>query len=353
MWIYAKLKVNIWEWGKMEREPELFDELSYPYMGNTEIKYQPHKIVNQKYVIQPNNITKAIYDMNLGSKRIVMMACSLLLERDDNDNLTAKKDLTVKFRLEDVMKTLNLAHGSTTKKMLENAIETIFDQKIRIRTEKGWTVLYHWFVESKYSLEKNCIELTFTPQVAQAFIDYLKGYSVINLDVYGNLTGKYSIRMYELCWSYHGFASKKDGTWKTPLVEVAEIRTMWQIEDSKYPMMSDFKKRVFDVAKKEINGYENSQFTVEDIEDVKQGKKIIGWHFHCKLKDDSKSHFATLTSPAAESKSDDIIAHEHQQEILDRFREMLSTFESDESKSAAELEVLEKAKQEVINIYKG
>ena len=32
---------------------------------------------------------------------------------------------------------------------------------------------------------------------------------------------------------------------------------------------------------------------------------------------------------------------------------MLSTFESDESKSAAELEVLEKAKQEVINIYKG
>lgn len=159
--------------------------------------------------------------------------------------------------------------------------------------------------------------------------------------------------MYELCWSYHGFASKKDGTWKTPLVEVAEIRTMWQIEDSKYPMMSDFKKRVFDVAKKEINGYENSQFTVEDIEDVKQGKKIIGWHFHCKLKDDSKSHFATLTSPAAESKSDDIIAHEHQQEILDRFREMLSTFESDESKSAAELEVLEKAKQEVINIYKG
>ena len=191
MWTYAKLKVNIWEWGKMEREPELFDELSYPYMGNTEIKYQPHKIVNQKYVIQPNNITKAIYDMNLGSKRIVMMACSLLLERDDNDNLTAKKDLTVKFRLEDVMKTLNLAHGSTTKKMLENAIETIFDQKIRIRTEKGWTVLYHWFVESKYSLEKNCIELTFTPQVAQAFIDYLKGYSVINLDVYGNLTGKY------------------------------------------------------------------------------------------------------------------------------------------------------------------
>ena len=66
MWTYAKLKVNIWEWGKMEREPELFDELSYPYMGNTEIKYQPHKIVNQKYVIQPNNINKAIYDMNLG-----------------------------------------------------------------------------------------------------------------------------------------------------------------------------------------------------------------------------------------------------------------------------------------------
>ena len=137
----------------MDREPELFDEYNYSSLArDTEIKFQTQKVINQKYVIQPNNITKAIYDMNLGSKRIVMMACSLLLERDNTDNLTAKKDLTVKFRLEDVMKTLNLAHGSTTKKMLENAIETIYDQKIRILTEHAWTKLYHLFVESKYSL---------------------------------------------------------------------------------------------------------------------------------------------------------------------------------------------------------
>lgn len=340
----------------MDREPELFDEYNYSSLArDSEIKFQSQKVVNQKYVIQPNNITKAIYDMNLGSKRIVMMACSLLLERDNTDNLTAKKDLTVKFRLEDVMKTLNLTHGSTTKKMLENAIETIFDQKIRIRTEDGWTKLYHWFVESKYSLEKNGIELTFTPQVAQAFIDYLKGYSVINLDVYGNLTGKYSIRMYELCWSYHGFASKKDGVWKTPLVEVSEIRTMWQIEDSKYPMMSDFKKRVFDVAKKEINDYENSQFTVEKIEDVKQGKKIIGWYFHCKLKDESRSKFALVKSVTERTEKDDeAIAREHQEELLELFKNMISSEEirNSENRMERENQAWKEAQLEIIKKYK-
>ena len=158
--------------------------------------------------------------------------------------------------------------------------------------------------------------------------------------------------MYELCWSYHGFASKKDGTWKTPLVEVSEIRTMWQIEDSKYPMMSDFKKRVFDVAKKEINDYENSQFTVEKIEDVKQGKKIIGWYFHCKLKGETRSKLSLSSS--ALNREDDSIARDHQQEVLQLFKTLISSEEIKNSENRIEREnqALEEAKQTIISKYR-
>lgn len=311
------------------------------------------KNLKQKYVIQPNNITKAIYDMNLGSKRIIMLACSLLLTRDENGLLTAKKDLTVKFQLEDVMKSLQLSHGSTTKKMLEQGIETIFDQKLRIKTENGWTKMYHWFVSSNYSIEKNGIELTFTPEVAKAFVEYLNGYSVINLDVYGSLTGKYTIRMYELCWSYHGFASRsKEGIWSTPAISVEEIRTMWQIENEKYPMMSDFKKRVFEVARKEINSYENSQFTVEEIIDIKQGKKIIGFQFVCKLREVKNDPLLSLGEKSKQS--DEEILHEHNNEIIEEFKKILkfNNLEGDPNRIQKENQIFEDVKEQILNKYK-
>lgn len=320
----------------------------------TAYKLPSLRTMNQKYVIQPNNITKAIYDMNLGSKRIVMMACSLLLERDENGMLTTKDDLTVKFQLEDVMKSLQLSHGSTTKKMLDQAVDTIFDQKIRIKTEEGWTQLYHWFVSSNYSLEKNGIELTFTPEVAKAFVEYLNGYSVINLDVYGSLNGKYSIRMYELCWSYHGFASKKTGEWKTPPIPISEIRAMWQIDDSKYPVMSDFKKRVFEVARNEINSYRNSQFTVEKIEDIKQGKKIVACVFCCQLRDVKKDPIKSLI--ATRETSDEEIMQEHSDEILEAYKQELRSrkeeLENSQNRMTAENNLYEEIKQQIIEKYK-
>lgn len=320
----------------------------------TDYKIQESNPVDQKYVIQPNNITRAIYDMNLGSKRIIMMACSLLLERDENGVLTTKKDLTVKFRLEDVMRSLHLTHGSTTKRMLEDAIETIFDQKIRIRTDDGWTQLYHWFNSSNYSEEANGFNLTFTPEVAKAFVEYLNGYSVINLDVYGNLTGKYSIRMYEYCWSYHNFKNKKDGRWETPMISIKELRTMWMIDDSKYPVMSDFKKRVIEVSKDEINRYENSQFTLEDVEYFKQGCKIVACKFHCKLNSIKTDPLKSL-NPSAGKTNDEILS-EHNEEVLKLFKEMIAAkkaeLENDPERLNKENDIFQDTQQIILDKYK-
>lgn len=337
-----------------EEEMKSLDEKNSKVSFTTDYKIQNTNPVDQKYVIQPNNITRAIYDMNLGSKRIIMMACSLLLERDEKGILTTKKDLTVKFRLEDVMRSLHLAHGSTTKKMLEEAIETIFDQKIRIKTEDGWTQLYHWFNSSNYSEEANGFLLTFTPEVAQAFVEYLNGYSVINLDVYGNLTGKYSIRMYEYCWSYHNLHNKKTGQWETPMISIKELRTMWMIDDSKYPVMSDFKKRVIEVSKDEINRYENSQFTLESVEYFKQGCKIVACKFHCKLNSLKKDPLKTL-NPAA-GKDDSEILSEHNDEILKTFKEMIAAkkaeLENDPERLSKENDMFEDSKQIILDKYK-
>lgn len=334
-------------------EMEKLEKVNQKFSYVTDYKLQSNNPVDQKYVIQPNNITRAIYDMNLGSKRIIMMACSLLFERDEKGILTTKKDLTVRFRLEDVMRSLHLAHGSTTKRMLEDAIDTIFDQKIRIRTEDGWTQLYHWFNSSNYSEEENGFNLTFTPQVAQAFVEYLNGYSVINLDVYGNLTGKYSIRMYEYCWSYHNL-HKKDGKWETPMISIKELRTMWMIDESKYPVMSDFKKRVIEVSKDEINRYENSQFTLEAVEYFKEGCKIVACKFHCKLNNVKKDPLKSLNPSAG--KDDQEILSEHNDEIMNTFKSLLAAkkaeLENDPERLSKENDLFEDTKQSILDKYK-
>ncbi len=83
------------------------------------------------------------------------------------------------------------------------------------------------------------------------------------------MTSPYAIRLYELIIAWKS-------THKTPVFELAEFRNRLGVEEHEYSRMTDFKRRVLDVAMKQINELSNIQIKMEQH---KKGRSIAGFSF--------------------------------------------------------------------------
>lgn len=99
------------------------------------------------------------------------------------------------------------------------------------------------------------------------------GYIIHGLKQVGGLTGAYALRLYEMLiqWKELG---------KTPTLAVEDLRLMLGLRDE-YPAMSDFKKRVLDLAVSKINEHTDINVCYEQR---KHGRVIRGFIFKIDMK---------------------------------------------------------------------
>ena len=83
------------------------------------------------------------------------------------------------------------------------------------------------------------------------------------------MTSPYAIRLYEMIIAWKS-------THKTPVFELQEFRNRLGVEEHEYPRMTDFKRRVLDVAVKQVNELSNIQIKVAQH---KKGRSITGFSF--------------------------------------------------------------------------
>src|SRR5699024_7587850 len=93
-----------------------------------------------------------------------------------------------------------------------------------------------------------------------------------------SMKSAYSVRLYELLVQWK--TAKK-----TPLLQLDCFREQLGVDDTEYKLMSDFKKRVLNVAVDEIN--EKTDLKVS-YEQVKKGRTITGFKFKVLTKDNPK-----------------------------------------------------------------
>jgi plasmid replication initiation protein len=89
-----------------------------------------------------------------------------------------------------------------------------------------------------------------------------------------SLTSGYAVRLYELLIAWRS-------TGKTPIFEVASFREQLGLGANEYKTMSDFKKRVLDLALAQINAHTDITVTYEQH---KRGRVIVGFSFKFKHK---------------------------------------------------------------------
>jgi plasmid replication initiation protein len=217
-------------------------------------------------------LNQAFQVLSLAEFHIVQLA--IVDARDTGTGLTTDMPLRIDaLRYADVFGTTR----QNAYMRMKEAEETLFNRRFSFFDEDGKLVKSRWISQVKYLDNEGAIEIVFTPAVVQG-ISRINGvkefFTQYLLSQTANLKSVYSSRLYELLIQWRS-------TGKTPIINLEDFRAQLGVEEDQYKLMSDFKKRVLDLAINDINEKTDIKATYQQH---KKGRSISGFSFTFKQK---------------------------------------------------------------------
>jgi plasmid replication initiation protein len=234
-------------------------------------------------VTKTNTLIQASY--SLSANEIKLIGLAIVDSRESGLGLNATSHLTIsattfadKFNIDP-----KFAYD-----ILKNACNTLFERQatyedIDPKTGKVRKNKTRWVQKVAYVEGAGHVQLIFAADVLPmiTYIDgRIDGYTSYFLDEISGLKSAYAIRLFELLMQWKT-------TYQTPLITVEKFRELVGVAVTEYPLMSDFKKRVVDLAVTQIN--DHTDFTVT-YEQKKTGVKVTGFIFKFKNKNSVIEH---------------------------------------------------------------
>lgn len=218
-------------------------------------------------VVKSNRLNMAIQNLSLVEIRIIQLA--IIDARETNTGLATDKPLRIDSKR--YAEAFNVTKQTAYEAIL-TAEKTLFDRRFSFLNEKDRIVKSRWIQRVEYLDSEAAIEMIFTYDVVNE-ITRLDGavsfFTEYLLKQTASMKSIYSVRLYELVIQWREAK-------KTPVFELEQFRDQLGIGVNEYQVMSDFKKRVLDVAVKEIN--EKSDIKIK-LTQHKKGRKISGFSF--------------------------------------------------------------------------
>ena len=223
-------------------------------------------------VVKTNRLNQAFQVLSLAEFHIVQLA--IVDARDTGTGLTTDMPLRIDaLRYADVFGTTR----QNAYMRMKEAEETLFNRRFSFFDEDGKLVKSRWISQVKYLDNEGAIEIVFTPAVVQG-ISRINGvkefFTQYLLSQTANLKSVYSSRLYELLIQWRSIG-------KTPIINLEDFRAQLGVEEDQYKLMSDFKKRVLDLAINDINEKTDIKATYQQH---KKGRSISGFSFTFKQK---------------------------------------------------------------------
>ena len=234
-------------------------------------------------VVKTNRLNQAFQVLSLAEFHLVQLA--IVDARDTGTGLTTDTPLRIDaLRYAEVF---NTTRQNAYIRMKE-AEDTLFNRRFSFFDEDGKLVKSRWISQVKYLDNEGAIEIVFTPAVVQG-ISRINGvkdfFTQYLLSQTSQLKSIYSSRLYELLIQWRS-------TGRTPVINLEDFRAQLGIEDNQYKLMSDFKKRVLDLAINDINDKTDIKAIYQQH---KKGRSISGFSFSFKQK--------KIANPSVENKN--------------------------------------------------
>jgi plasmid replication initiation protein len=225
-------------------------------------------------IVKDNALIEASHKLSESEQRLVLLA--ILKGREFCDSIEELKDKELIIHAEDYMKAFGVERQSAYES-LKKAVLGLFEAKwgYRFVNSKGnIEVAYERFTQSaKYVENEATVKFMFANSIIPMLVELERNFTSYEIEQVANLRSRYAMRLYECLIRFK--ASKLLN------ITLDELRFRFGLLDTEYKVMSDFKKRVLDMAVKDIN--DNTDITVS-YDQHKQGRTITGFTFKFKQK---------------------------------------------------------------------
>ena len=248
-----------------------------------------------KLVVKDNVLIDASYNLDMVEQRLILLA--IVEARETGKGISHDTLLQVH-----ASSYINQFHVEkhTAYKVLREAAKTIFSRYVTyhdINSETGKERTFHvrWVDKIGYEQDSGLVFLRFSQDVVPLITRLEANFTSYEIQQISSLTSAYAIRLYEVLIKWRS-------TSKTPMMMLSDLRGKLGVENNEYEMMSDFKKRVLDIAINQIN--EHTDITVT-YEQHKAGRVITGFTFSLKQKKQPKDVTPKAKPKPKSSKSTD------------------------------------------------
>lgn len=225
-------------------------------------------IKGNELAIQSYIFTTAKYDFNTYEKRIMYRLVELaqdelkgIMIRDHLHKITPTLfGREIMMPVADILRDEKDQNYTIAKK----AFRSLAQKGIEYEDEKIWQ--YTSIISNpKIDKVKGYVIFTVLDDIWRCLLDFTKGYRKYELITAMQFKSVYSMRMYELL---SGQTRPLEVTFET-------LKERFGVKD-KYKLVGHFKKRVLDVAKKELDA--SSPYSFNYLE-IKEGRKVVGFRF--------------------------------------------------------------------------
>lgn len=229
-------------------------------------------ITENKNIMQSYIFTAAKYDFTAYEKRIMyrLVECA----QDEIAGLKIKdhmhKIIPVQLGREITLPTSSILRDEKDENytIAKKAFLSLSKKHIIYEDENYWTAT-PIITKPKISKKEGTVTFLVFDEIWKCILDFTKGYRKYELITAMRFKSVYSMRFYEL------MTGQKKPLF-VPLEGPDGLRERFGLQ-GKYGKVNDFRRKVIDVAKAELD--ESSPFSFV-AEEVTEGRKIIGWTFY-------------------------------------------------------------------------
>lgn len=230
----------------------------------------------QELVVKSNRLIEASYRLSLVEQQILLYAVCRC--REEEKGLTADQPITIRATEFAAQFGSDISAGGVVYRQLKEAMDHLFNRWVLIHdtdpeTSKPRVTKTHWISQASYVDGAGHVQLIFAPAVIP-YITRLEKRELTRykLEQIGRMTSLHAIRLYELLVQYLAAGGRS--------IEVPWLKQTLHVENE-YPRILDLKKRVIDVAVKQINEYSDIQVSYTQR---KFGRTITHLDFNIKSK---------------------------------------------------------------------
>ena len=237
-----------------------------------------------KLIVKDNALIEASYALDTVEQRIILLA--ILAARETKTHI--EKGSLLSIHASQYIEVFGVEKQGAYQ-ALKNGVKGLYDAGFHysLVDDKGIVKTYksRWVEKIGYAEKLAVVELAFASDVIPLITELEKRFTQYDIAQVAGLQSRYAVRLYEMLIQWRS-------TGKTPDISLVSLREKLGLLAHEYQSMGDFKKRVLDLAIRQINAH--TDITAQ-YQQYKAGRTIAGFTFT----------FTTKTKKSTQTSEDD------------------------------------------------